>query len=131
MNPQRSLRLWRLLIFCSALALLPGLSVPQEGMTRPQDQMIIAVDFSSAPTFFDPAATSAMGMPCFFPRARHGTLVQPLRAHALTPGSAVADALHAAVAKVHRTPLTDFPTPSEERRLQKSWSFSQQGEEDG
>jgi peptide/nickel transport system substrate-binding protein len=75
----------RLLVMAIALSLCVGLGWLDDGLAQPKGQMIIAVDFSLAPTFFDPAETPAMGTPYVFLYALHDALVKPLPGHAMTP----------------------------------------------
>jgi len=70
------------------LSLLIALLSPVQTLAQPkgpQGQMNIAVDFSIAPTFFDPAETPAMGTPYVFLYALHDALIKPLPGNAMTP----------------------------------------------
>lgn len=78
MQPQGMTRLWRLLVCGWAFILVGGLAFGPTGMAQPKGQVIIAVDFSIAPTFFDPAETPAMGTPYVFLYALHDALIKPL-----------------------------------------------------
>jgi peptide/nickel transport system substrate-binding protein len=53
-------------------------------------QMVIAVDFSIAPTWFDPGETPAMGTPYIFLYALHDALIKPLPGNAMAPALAEA-----------------------------------------
>jgi peptide/nickel transport system substrate-binding protein len=75
----------RLLVFAVALSMCVGLGFLDAGLAQPKGQMIIAVDFSLAPTFFDPAETPAMGTPYVFLYALHDALIKPLPGNAMTP----------------------------------------------
>ena len=85
MGGQESVPLRRLLIIAIALSLWVGFCFPDDGMAQPKGQMILAVDFSLAPTFFDPAETPAMGTPYVFLYAFHDALIKPLPGNAMTP----------------------------------------------
>jgi peptide/nickel transport system substrate-binding protein len=85
MQPQRMTRLWRLLVCGWVLTLVGGLAFGPIGIAQPKGQMTIAVDFSIAPTFFDPAETPAMGTPYVFLYALHDALIKPLPGNAMTP----------------------------------------------
>ncbi|MGH8066924.1 MAG: ABC transporter substrate-binding protein [Candidatus Entotheonellia bacterium] len=85
MDVQESLPLRRLLVIALTLSIGIGLGWPDDAMAQPKGQMIIAVDFSLAPTFFDPAETPAMGTPYVFLYALHDALIKPLPGNAMTP----------------------------------------------
>src|SRR5687768_14026216 len=85
MNVQQVLRLCRQAVIALALSVLVGLAFPEDGHAEPKGQLIIAVDFSIAPTFFDPAETPAMGTPYVFLYALHDALIKPLPGNAMAP----------------------------------------------
>lgn len=87
-NLQRPSRLWRLLIFCIASALLLGLPVPQEGTSQQQGQLSINLDFLSAYTYSDPAEAPAISMTDVTLDALHDILIEPLPDNARSPGLA-------------------------------------------
>jgi peptide/nickel transport system substrate-binding protein len=87
MSVQQVLQLRRLAVIALALSVLVGLALPGNGRAEPKGQLIIALDFSIAPTFFDPAETPAMGTPYVFLYALHDALIKPL------PGNAMASCL--------------------------------------
>jgi peptide/nickel transport system substrate-binding protein len=59
-----------------------------EVIADPKGQMVIAVDFSIAPTWFDPGETPAMGTPYIFLYALHDALIKPLPGNAMAPSLA-------------------------------------------
>jgi len=85
MGAQESGPLRRLLVIAIALSICIGLGWVDAGIAQSKGQMIIAVDFSLAPTFFDPAETPAMGTPYVFLYALHDALIKPLPGNAMTP----------------------------------------------
>ena len=85
MAVQESFPLRRLLVIVLALSICVALGWCDAAMAQPKGQMIIAVDFSLAPTFFDPAETPAMGTPYVFLYALHDALIKPLPGNAMTP----------------------------------------------
>jgi peptide/nickel transport system substrate-binding protein len=71
--------------------LLSGTSALVPEVTAdPAGQLVIAVDFSIAPTWFDPGETPAMGTPYIFLYALHDALIKPLPGNAMTPSLAEA-----------------------------------------
>jgi peptide/nickel transport system substrate-binding protein len=84
MSTQASLLPRRVLVIATVLCLCIGLGFLNEVTAQPKGQMIIAVDFSLAPTFFDPAETPAMGTPYVFLYALHDALIKPLPGNAMT-----------------------------------------------
>jgi peptide/nickel transport system substrate-binding protein len=74
-----------LLLLMSAASLFVA-----EVTADPKGQMVIAVDFSIAPTWFDPGETPAMGTPYIFLYALHDALVKPLPGNAMAPSLAEA-----------------------------------------
>jgi peptide/nickel transport system substrate-binding protein len=85
MGVQQDLQLRRLVVVALALSLVLGLVSVEDGFAEPKGQMVIAIDFSIAPTFFDPAETPAMGTPYVFLYALHDALVKPLPGNAMAP----------------------------------------------
>jgi peptide/nickel transport system substrate-binding protein len=85
MSVQASALLRRLLAFATVLSVGLGLGFLEDGRAQPKGQMILAVDFSLAPTFFDPAETPAMGTPYVFLYALHDALIKPLPGNAMAP----------------------------------------------
>src|SRR5918996_2062833 len=84
MSSQWSLLLRRNLVITLVLSLSVGWVFLDDGIAQPKGQLIIAVDFSLAPTFFDPAETPAMGTPYVFLYALHDALIKPLPGNAMT-----------------------------------------------
>jgi peptide/nickel transport system substrate-binding protein len=71
------------------MLLLSGASLFVAEVTAdPKGQMVIAVDFSIAPTWFDPGETPAMGTPYIFLYALHDALIKPLPGNAMAPSLA-------------------------------------------
>ena len=64
---------------------LLGLVALDESIAEPKGQIIIAVDFSIAPTFSDPAETPDRGTPYVFLHALHDTLVKALPGNTMIP----------------------------------------------
>jgi len=89
MGGQNSVSFRRLLVIGFALSLWVGLGSPDDGMAQPKGQMIIAVDFSVAPTFLNPAESPTMGTPDVFLYASHDALINPLPGNAMAPSPAV------------------------------------------
>jgi len=56
-----------------------------ETSAAPKGQMILAVDFSIAPAWFDPGETPALGTPYIFLYALHDALLKPLPGNATAP----------------------------------------------
>jgi peptide/nickel transport system substrate-binding protein len=84
----RSSRVW--LLICGLVGVSAAGILPAEAVAAPQGQLTIAVDFSIAPTFFDPAETPAMGTPYVFLYALHDALIKPLPGNAMAPSLAEA-----------------------------------------
>ena len=78
-------RVCTLLLLGLVLLLGGGLHGVLEGATPPKGQMVIAVDFSIAPTWFDPGETPAMGTPYIFLYALHDALLKPLPGNVMAP----------------------------------------------
>jgi hypothetical protein len=76
MGDQESISLHRLLVIALTLSLCIGLGFADAGVAQPRGQMIIAVDFQSAPTFFEPAEPPAMRTRCVFLYALHDALIR-------------------------------------------------------
>jgi peptide/nickel transport system substrate-binding protein len=85
MSVQQVLRLRPLAVIALILSGFVGLTFPEDGRAEPKGQLIIALDFSIAPTFFDPAETPAMGTPYVFLYALHDALIKPLPGNAMAP----------------------------------------------
>jgi peptide/nickel transport system substrate-binding protein len=85
MTLQSALALHRTLMIAVFLSMCVEWGHLTAGMAQPKGQMTIAVDFSLAPTFFDPAETPAMGTPYVFLYALHDALIKPLPGNAMTP----------------------------------------------
>jgi peptide/nickel transport system substrate-binding protein len=81
-------QLRRLVMVTLAFGLWLGGASQGDGWAEPKGQVVFAVDFSIAPTFFDPAETPAMGTPYVFLYALHDALVKPLPGNAMTPSLA-------------------------------------------
>jgi peptide/nickel transport system substrate-binding protein len=81
----------RALVVIGLVLLLHGgwLLIP-EATADLRGQMVIAVDFSIAPTWFDPGETPAMGTPYIFLYALHDALVKPLPGNVMAPSLAEA-----------------------------------------
>jgi peptide/nickel transport system substrate-binding protein len=86
MAVQRSLR-HRLLLLGLILSVLGGLLGRGEVAGAPTGQLILAIDLTLSPAWFDPADTPAMGTPYIFLYALHDALIKPL------PGNAMAGSL--------------------------------------
>jgi peptide/nickel transport system substrate-binding protein len=67
------------------LLMAAGWPLVAEGAAEPRGQMVLAVDFSIAPTWFDPAETPAVGTPYIFLYALHDALIKPLPGNAMAP----------------------------------------------
>jgi peptide/nickel transport system substrate-binding protein len=81
----------RALVLIGFMLLVCGSSlVVKAGTADPKGQMVIAVDFSIAPTWFDPGETPAMGTPYIFLYALHDALIKPLPGNAMAPSLAEA-----------------------------------------
>jgi len=77
-----------LVIIGVLLSLVSGVPCGVEGAAQPKGQMVIAVDFSIAPTWFDPGETPAMGTPYIFLYALHDALTKPLPGNRMAPSLA-------------------------------------------
>jgi ABC-type transport system substrate-binding protein len=148
MYGQDSLPLHRILVVAMTLSICVELSLLGHGVAQPKCQMIMAIDSSFAPTFYDPAETPAMGTPYAFLYTLHDAPIKPLPGNAMTPCLAeswteAADGLsigfklrqglksyngdsllHAVGPRVIEpaigiTPLTYFPTRYEDMRVQE------------
>jgi peptide/nickel transport system substrate-binding protein len=76
----------RLLLAVGMVLLMAGGLAPRaEGAGPPQGQIVLAVDVSIAPSWFDPAETPAMGTPYMFLYALHDALIKPLPGQAMAP----------------------------------------------
>jgi peptide/nickel transport system substrate-binding protein len=81
----------RVLVLIGVLWLMNGGALLVEPIAAdPVGQMVIAVDFSIAPTWFDPGETPAMGTPYIFLYALHDALIKPLPGNAMAPSLAEA-----------------------------------------
>jgi peptide/nickel transport system substrate-binding protein len=81
----------RALVFIGLMLLMSAASLfVKEATADPKGQMVIAVDFSIAPTWFDPGETPAMGTPYIFLYALHDALIKPLPGNAIAPSLAEA-----------------------------------------
>jgi peptide/nickel transport system substrate-binding protein len=90
METPQSVRL-RALWVIGLVLLMSGSSVFIQDVTADaKGQMVIAVDFSIAPTWFDPGETPAMGTPYIFLYALHDALIKPLPGNAMAPSLAEA-----------------------------------------
>ena len=79
------------LVLIGLMLLMSGASLFVKEVTAdPKGQMVIAVDFSIAPTWFDPGETPAMGTPYIFLYALHDALIKPLPGNAMAPSLAEA-----------------------------------------
>jgi len=78
MGGQGFVLLYRRLLIAIILGLWVGLVVPDEALTQPRGQTIIAVDFPLTPTFPVPAETPVMGSPEVFLYTLHDALLQAL-----------------------------------------------------
>ena len=119
-----------------------------EGAAEPKGQMVIALNFSIAPTWFDPAETPAITTPFIFMYALHDGLLKPLPGNVMAPSLAESwgesaqklqrrihdrvmfapifepATFHAVGPRVAEpavgiTPLFYFPVPYEEMRLKE------------
>jgi len=80
---------WRVLSAVFVMLLVSGAVLGSTGVAaEPRGQMVIAVDFSIAPTWFDPGETPAMGTPYIFLYALHDALIKPLPGNAMAPSLA-------------------------------------------
>jgi peptide/nickel transport system substrate-binding protein len=90
MDTGQSSRRWALILLGALLLvsiaspLVIGVAAGQKG------EMVIAVDFSIAPTWFDPGETPAMGTPYIFLYALHDALIKPLPGNVMSPSLAEA-----------------------------------------
>ena len=85
MGTGRSLRR-RVLVLLGLMLLISGGSFFVKEVTADsKGQMVIAVDFSIAPTWFDPGETPAMGTPYIFLYALHDALIKPLPGNVMAP----------------------------------------------
>jgi peptide/nickel transport system substrate-binding protein len=87
MGAQCSSRLRALVIIGLAWLLGSGSHPVGQAVAEPKGQMILAVDFSIAPSWFDPGEAPAIGTPFIFLYALHDALIKPL------PGNTIAPAL--------------------------------------
>ncbi len=98
-NPQHLVTsLTRRRLFQSALGGVAGLAAWSQGGLRlraaaaqprePRGQMTWAIQANIAPTWFDPAETSGIGMPYMFLYALHDALVKPMPGNPLAPSLA-------------------------------------------
>jgi peptide/nickel transport system substrate-binding protein len=74
-----------LLVIGLALLTSGGTLCLREATAQAKGEMVIAVDFSIAPTWFDPGETPAMGTPYIFLYALHDALIKPLPGNAMAP----------------------------------------------
>ncbi len=79
-----------LMVIGLALLLGGGWLLIPEAAADLRGQMVIAVDFSIAPTWFDPGETPAMGTPYIFLYALHEALIKPLPGNVMAPSLAEA-----------------------------------------
>jgi peptide/nickel transport system substrate-binding protein len=86
----RSSRPRVLMVIGLVLLLGGGLLLIPEATADLRGQMVIAVDFSIAPTWFDPGETPAMGTPYIFLYALHDALIKPLPGNVMAPSLAEA-----------------------------------------
>ncbi len=84
MGPRCSSRLHALLVIGLALLVGGGVDVVREAAAEPKGQLVFALDFSIAPTWFDPAETPAITTPFIFLYALHDALLKPLPGDAMT-----------------------------------------------
>ncbi|MGH8059435.1 MAG: ABC transporter substrate-binding protein [Candidatus Entotheonellia bacterium] len=71
-----------------ALLLAGGLPIAQQSAAEPKGQMILAVDFSIAPSWFDPGEAPPLGTPFIFLYALHDALIKPLPGNVMAPALA-------------------------------------------
>jgi peptide/nickel transport system substrate-binding protein len=90
MRTRQSSRLRALWIIGLVLFMSGGSLLVEEATADPTGQMVIAVDFSIAPTWFDPGDTPAMGTPYIFLYALHDALIKPLPGNSMAPALAEA-----------------------------------------
>lgn len=90
MRTLQSSRLRVLLVVGLVLLTSGGVLCVREGTAQSKGQMVIAVDFSIAPTWFDPGETPAMGTPYIFLYALHDALIKPLPGNTMTSSLAEA-----------------------------------------
>ena len=81
----RAAHICTLLAVGIVLLMAGGWPLLAEGAAHPKGQIVLAVDFSLAPTWFDPAETPAMGTPYVFLYALHDALIKPLPGNAMAP----------------------------------------------
>jgi peptide/nickel transport system substrate-binding protein len=79
-----------LMVIGLVLLLSGGCLLIPEAAADLRGQMVIAVDFSIAPTWFDPGETPAMGTPYIFLYALHDALIKPLPGNVMAPSLAEA-----------------------------------------
>jgi peptide/nickel transport system substrate-binding protein len=85
MGPQ-SLSRPRVLLVIGVVLLLGGsVLCGGEGTAAPKGQMVFALDFSIAPTWFDPAETPGITTPFIFLYALHDALIKPLPGNMMAP----------------------------------------------
>src|SRR6266540_6707261 len=77
-----------LVVIGLALLLAGGSLLVREGATEPERQIVIALNFSIAPTWFDPAETPAITTPFIFMYALHDGLLKPLPGQVMAPALA-------------------------------------------
>src|SRR5687767_4328684 len=90
MGTPQSSRLRALWVIGLVLLMGGGLVFIKDVAAEAKGQMVIAVDFSIAPTWFDPGETPAMGTPYIFLYALHDALIKPLPGNAMAPSLAEA-----------------------------------------
>lgn len=88
MGAQCSSRLRALVIIGLALLLAGSFHLVGQAVAEPKGQMILAIDFSIAPSWFDPGEAPAIGTPFIFLYALHDALIKPLPGNAMAPALA-------------------------------------------
>ena len=88
MGTRRVPRLRMQVVIGLALLLAGNLAVGGQAAAAPKGQMILAVDFSIAPSWFDPGEAPPLGTPFIFLYALHDALLKPLPGNAMAPALA-------------------------------------------
>ena len=83
-----SSRLCRLFVIGLVLSILAVVLSTRQVAAEPKGQLVFALDFSIAPTWFDPAETPAITTPFIFAYALHDALLKPLPGNVMAPALA-------------------------------------------
>lgn len=88
MKAHRASRPHALLVIGLVWLIGSGVAGIGEVAAEPKGQLVFALDFSIAPTWFDPAETPAITTPFMFAYALHDALLKPLPGNAMAPALA-------------------------------------------